>query len=218
MTTRAYPSWLRLVQRLRAIARTGLTYTQDPYDRERYAALLDLAAEVAALGSDGVATAIRDLFSHDVGPATPKIDLRAAVFRTNPCGALEILLVRERSDGQWSLPGGWAEVGESPAEGVFREVREEAGYIVRPTKLLAVLDRSRHGHPPHPEYIYTVIMQCEPLGTTPDGGRLATHEIGDVSFFSEDALPPLSLTRVIPAQLTRWFEHAGHPARPTEFD
>jgi ADP-ribose pyrophosphatase YjhB (NUDIX family) len=212
------PPWLAFVQRVRAVAQTGLAYTENPYDRERYTTLLHLAADAAAIGADALAATMRELFEEETGPATPKVDGRAVVFRTDRLNTLEVLLVRERSDGRWALPGGWAEVGESAADGIAREVREEAGYLVRPAKLLAVLDKSRHGHPPHGEYVYTVVMQCELLGHAPAEDRSATHETDLVGFFPENALPPLSLARVTPRQISRWFDHARHPAWPADFD
>jgi ADP-ribose pyrophosphatase YjhB (NUDIX family) len=134
------------VKRLQAIAPTGLTYAKDPYDMERYRSVRQIAAEILAAGSSGVLpNQIVDLFARDVGYATPKVDVRAAVFSDKG-----LLLVRERSDGAWTLPGGWADVGDTPALATVREVKEESGYDVVATKLAAVYDRDheRHGHPP----------------------------------------------------------------------
>ncbi len=152
---------------------------------------------------------VLDLFAGDAGYATPKIDVRGVVFRDG-----KILLVQERSDGFWTLPGGWADVGDSPAEAVVREIREESGFETRATKLLALLDRSRHGHPPHVNYIYKVFIRCEILGGSP----ATSHEIQDVGFFAEDAIPELSLTRNVPAQIARMFEHYRQPDLPADFD
>ena len=109
----------------------------------------ELAVEFMAEGAGADPEHVRPLFAREAGPATPKVDVRAAVFREDPRGG-EILLVREPEDGLWSPPGGWADVGESPTEAAVREVREESGYRVRAAKLVALYDRDRHGHPPIP--------------------------------------------------------------------
>ena len=136
------------VKRLQAIAQTGLTYAKDHYDIERYQTVRQIAAEIlAACSSSLSSTKIVDLFARDVGYATPKVDVRAAVFSDTG-----LLLVRERSDGGWTLPGGWADVGDSPSLAAIREVKEESGYDVVARKLAAVYDRDheRHGPSPHP--------------------------------------------------------------------
>ncbi len=176
-----------------------------------------VGAEVAAGGAGLPAAALGAEFARDVGYATPKVDVRGVVFRDD--GAL--LLVRESSDGGWTLPGGWADVGESPSEAVEKEVREEAGHVVRATKMLAVLDRDRHGHPPLLDAVYKLFLRCEVVGdgsAVAAGGGPGYGETDGVGFFAADALPPLSLTRVTPAQLARLFEHHAHPDWPTDFD
>jgi len=203
------PTWLDWAQRLAAIAQSGITYSTNQYDIERYEALRDIAAEIMAAGSDSAVSPIRDLLAGQTGYATPKVDLRAAVFREN-----RILLVQERSDGRWSLPGGWADVGESPADAVAREVREESGYEARAVKLLAVYDRNRHGHPPFPFHAYKLFFRCELIGGEP----ALSYEITAVDWFAEDRLPALSTIRVTAAQIHRSFEHYRNPHWPTDFD
>src|ERR1041384_3810297 len=155
-------SWIGLSQRLQAIAQTGLAYAQDPYDRERYQEILHLSAEMLT-GDEPVPTRVAaSLFSLERGYATPKVDVRGVVFRDG-----KLLLVREREDGCWALPGGWADVGLSPAECVQKEVREESGLIVRATRLLAVWDRNKHPHPPHMFHIYKLVFYCELVGGSP---------------------------------------------------
>jgi ADP-ribose pyrophosphatase YjhB (NUDIX family) len=195
---------------MQALAQSGLTYGRDPYDIERYEALRALATEVVAAYAGMPQDAVHGLFAADAGYATPKLDVRGVVFRDD--GAL--LLVRERSDGGWTLPGGWADVGESPSEAVEKEVREESGYVVRATKILALLDRDRHGHPPHAHHIWKVFIRCSLLGRA----AVRSLETDRVSFFHADTIPPLSLTRVVPAQIARLFEHYAHPDWPTDFD
>ena len=154
---------LEWARRLNALAQTGLTFAENPYDIERYTAIRTIAAEMIAQGSGWTAGQVLDLLACDAGYATPKVDVRGVVFRDG-----KILLVQERSDGLWTLPGGWADVGDSPADAVVREIREESGYETRATKLLALLDRNRHGHPPHVNHIYKVFIRCEIIGGSPD--------------------------------------------------
>lgn len=203
------PTWLAWARRLQAIAQTGLTFTTNEYDIERYEQIRTLAAEIAAAGSGAEIEMVRELFARDTGYATPKIDVRAAIFQGDA-----LLLVRERADGMWTLPGGWADVWDTPSRAVEREVFEETGYTARAVKLLAVYDRATHGHPPIPFAVYKLIFQCEITGGAPE----ATHETDEVAFFREGEIPPLSLTRTMPAQIARVFAHRRTPARPTEFD
>ncbi len=149
------------------------------------------------------------LMELQTGPATPKVDVRAAVFDGDA-----ILLVKEPDDGGWSLPGGWAEVGESPAEAAAREVYEESGYRVRVSRLLAAYDRDRGEHPPIPYHVYKLAFLCEILDHDPSFPIVADG----VGFFAADDIPPLSLSRVTPAQIGRFFEHLRDPNLPADFD
>ncbi|MDB4988796.1 MAG: ADP-ribose pyrophosphatase [Myxococcaceae bacterium] len=216
------PDWLRWAREMQAIAQNGLTFARDPFDVQRYEALRALASEVVTTFAESVRPSVSEQvvselgvsFTSGVGYATPKLDVRAAVFRESEDGP-RILLVRERSDGNWTLPGGWADVGQSVAQAVEKEATEESGYVVRATKLLAVLDRDRQGHPPHPEHVWKVFVRCELVGGVGAGDGLETDAVG---FYGEAALPPLSLTRVLPAQIARLFEHYRNPELPTDFD
>ncbi len=163
-----------------------------------------------AAGSGLEQSVIAGLLEKETGYATPKVDVRGVVFRED-----KLLLVRERSDGKWTLPGGWADVCASPAENVVREVFEESGFSVRATKILAVFDRSKHPHePPFAFHVYKLFVLC-----TITGGKAATSaETDSVGFFGEDEIPELSLTRVTPAQVSRMFEHHRLPDLPTDFD
>jgi ADP-ribose pyrophosphatase YjhB (NUDIX family) len=201
--------WLARAQRLAALAQNGLTFTKDPFDKERYEAIRGIAAEMLAESGAWTREEALVALTGEKGYATPKVDVRAAVFR----GA-EILLVRERSDGRWTLPGGWADVGESPSVVVAREVQEESGFIVRPSKLLALYDKLKHEHPLEMFHAYKAFFRCEIEG----GAAKESLETSGVSFFAEDSLPPLSLARVTEAQVHRMFEHLRHPELPTDFD
>ena len=201
--------WLEWVKKLQAIAQNGLTYTENPFDVERYKSLRAIAAEIMATYSNVEPSYVVDLFTREVGYATPKVDVRGAVFRDDT-----ILLVREREDGCWTLPGGWADVGDSPSEVVVREIYEESGYHTRAIKLLAVYDRDRHGHPPLSHYVYKLFFQCELLSGSPS----PSIETDEVAFFSENEIPQLSLGRVVPEQVARVFQHYRHPDWATDFD
>lgn len=203
------PKWLEWAKRLQAVAQNGLTYAKNPFDIERYESVREIAAEIVAAHSDADLNHIRALFVSEAGHATPKVDVRGAVFRGD-----SILLVRERQDGLWTLPGGWADVSESPSEAVVREVYEESGYRTRAVKLLALYDRSRHAHAPFPYHVYKLFFQCELVGGVPS----QSVETDGVAFFREDEIPELSLLRVTPAQVARLFEHYRHPDWPTDFD
>jgi ADP-ribose pyrophosphatase YjhB (NUDIX family) len=204
------PKWLTWAREIQAIAQTGLAFTQDIYDRERYERLRALASHMMAESSGTDPAFIESLFAGEIGYATPKIDVRGAVFRDG-----KILLVQERADaGRWTLPGGWADVNRSPREAVIAEVREEAGLEVLPVKLAALYDRQRHPHPPLPFHIYKLFFLCEITGGTPAPGT----ETGGVGFFGPDALPELSTSRVLASQIVRMFAHHAAPNLPTEFD
>lgn len=199
--------WAR---KLQALAQTGLTYTSDPYDIERYRNMGQIASEMMAASSSTIPPInLTDLFTCELGYATPKVDVRSAVFAGN-----QILLVRERSDGGWTLPGGWADVGDSPSVAAVREVKEESGYEVVARKLAAVYDRDRHGHPPIPYHAYKLFFICELVG----GIAQTSIETDEVSFFAEDNIPPLSLSRVTPEQIVHLFGHYRNPDWPTSFD
>jgi ADP-ribose pyrophosphatase YjhB (NUDIX family) len=203
------PQWLQWTKTLQSIAQNGLTFAQDPFDRERYSQLQRVAAEIMSAYSGAALTHILDLFQREEGYATPKVDVRAAVFRHD-----EILMVLEREDGRWSLPGGWADVGETPAEVAVREVLEESGYRTRAVRLLAIYDRDRRGHPPLPFHAYKIFLQCDLLDMNPKPNA----DCGDAAFFPEGKLPELSLTRVTQAEIARMFEHLHDPLLPADFD
>jgi ADP-ribose pyrophosphatase YjhB (NUDIX family) len=201
-------------QKLQAIAQSGLHYDPPPFERERYAQVQAIAAEMAAADLGLSAPEIEARYAAEIGHATPKVDVRGVVFQ-----AERVLLVQETllDAGRWTLPGGWADIGSSPSENAAREVYEESGYRVRGTKLLACYDRQRHAHPPHLFHIYKLFFLCEleSDARVPDPHN---HETGEAGWFALDALPELSLGRVTPAQIARFFEHLRQPDLPTDFD
>lgn len=203
------PQWLAWARKLLALAQNGLAFAQNPFDVERYEAVREIATEMVAERSGVEPGDLRELFAGQAGYATPKVDVRGVVFRDDA-----VLLVKERADGRWTLPGGWADVNDSPAQATEREVYEESGYRARAVKLLALYDRNKHGHTPYMFHIYKLFFRCEILG----GEATQSIETDGVGFFGEHELPELSIGRVTPGQIARFFEHLRHPDWPTDFD
>lgn len=204
------PKWLDWSRRLAAISQSGLTYSDNHYEIERYRAIGDIAAEMMAAGGDMEKVVLAELFSREAGYATPKVDVRGAAFRDDT-----ILLVKESIDGLWTLPGGFADVGDSPSEAVEREVVEESGFEVRTTKLCALYDRNKHPHKPSfPFHLYKMFFLCQITGGEPK----TSPETEAVEFFKETEIPPLSQGRVLPQQIKRMFQYYRDPSLPTDFD
>ena len=206
------PRWLDWSRELQAIAQTGLTFSTDPYDRERYERLRDLAAGMLAAHTEAPVERIADLLRGESGYATPKIDIRAAVFDDRD----RLLFVREAMDqDRWTRPGGWADVNLTPAQNALKEVREESGYEARIVKLAAAWDRQRQGHPASLWSCLKMFFICEVAG----GATRTSHETTEVAWFAQHEVPAdLSLGRVLPAQIGRMFAHRANPALPVEFD
>ena len=204
--------WLQWVQQLQAIAQTGLAFSSDPYDRERYEQLRRLAASIASHHTDAPFERIDALFREESGYATPRLEVRGAVFDHKD----RLLLVREVADDhRWTLPGGWVDVGDSPAEAIRREILEESGYEARITKLAAVWDRSLHPYPYGPYACVVMFFLAERVG----GTAATCLETSSCSWFAVNQLPSdLSLGRVMPQQLERMVLHHLQPELPTEFD
>jgi len=201
--------WIAWVRRLQAIAQNGLTFSKDPFDRERYEHVRSVAADILASFSDLDPALIHNLLRGEQGYATPKVDVRGAVFHDN-----RVLLVREHSDSLWTLPGGWADVGESPAEAVVREIREESGFETQASKLVALYDRNKHAHSPMLFHVYKAFFLCDLIG----GSASPSLETSEVAFFGGEEIPPLSTARVTVHQIERLFAHHANRVLPTEFD
>lgn len=200
--------WLAWVREVRALARAGLTYSSSPFDLERYTRLEEISTEMQASLAQVPAARIAMIFSGEPGYVTPKLDLRAAVHDD----AGRLLLVRETHDGRWAMPGGWADVNESLAEGVVREVVEESGYVVEVDRLLGVYERERWGHPPMPSFTLKAVVACRLTGGSP----ATSHETDGVEWFPRDGIPPLSTGRTSPELVRRVFEHFDDPALPPD--
>jgi ADP-ribose pyrophosphatase YjhB (NUDIX family) len=198
--------WARQV---RAIAQNGLVFSTEPFDRDRYQKLQELTDELLATQLSLPVEEIRSRWKHDEGYITPKVDVRGAMFKDD-----RILLVRERTDGKWSLPGGWVDVNDSPATAIEREIWEESGFRARAVKLAALYDRLRHPHPPSLHHIYKVLFLCELIG----GEARVSNETDAVEFFPLSSLPELSTGRVTRGQIERMFEHHRQRDLPADFD
>lgn len=203
------PKWLDWAKQLQSIAQAGLTYSKDVYDLERFEQIRNISIEILSQQTEIDETKIRDLFANETGYATPKVDIRAVIFRDN-----KILMVKENTDDCWSLPGGWADIGLTPSEVAVKEVKEESGFNVKPIKLLGVLDKKCHPHPPSPYHVYKMFIQCEIIGGQPTEGI----ETSAVGFFSENELPTLSIERNTKSQIEMIFRSLKNPEDPVYLD
>ena len=203
--------WLSWAKRLQAIASTGAHFCRDPYDEERYREVSAIAnAMLGRLGDVPIARIEALVPDHAQGYVTPRVDVRGALIEN---GA--VLLVRERSDGLWTLPGGYADVGISPRNNVAKEIREEAGIDVRVERLYALRHKARHDYDPDTRDFYKLLFLCaRDDATRPEPGM----ETLEARFFRPDALPPLSRGRVVPADIEAAFEYLADPARPPSVD
>ncbi|MBC8083841.1 MAG: NUDIX hydrolase N-terminal domain-containing protein [Hymenobacter sp.] len=206
---------LHHAQRLQALAQTGLTFTESPYDVERYEEIRAISVQLLReLTDDEPLEKLTRLFAAETGYQTPKVDVRVVLFR----GADEILLVQEKTDAnRWTLPGGWADVGYTPFEVAEKEAHEETGLRVRARRLLALFDKKNHPHPPQLWYIYKAFVLCEAVG----GSLLAdTPETAGARWVREAEIPALALStdRVTASQLTTLFQFARAPHLPTLCD
>lgn len=194
---------LALSREIKGIAETGLRYSEGAFDRERYERLHEIASEL-------LQTQVPEFrWPVEFGYPTPKIDGRAAVISDG-----KILLVRERSNGLWTLPGGWMDADNTPSENAVREVREESGYEVRAIKLAGIWDKAKHDHPKEIEYTYKCVFLCELLGGEP----ALSHEISEIGWFAPDALPEMCPHRASPDYVALAFRHHADLSLPTEFD
>ena len=178
--------WLETAKRLDAIAQAGLTFSQNPYDLERFEEIRKISHSMLHEYTGTPVEKIPGIFSNETGYPTPKVDIRGIVIRDD-----KLLMVREKLDGLWSIPGGWADIGYSPKEMVVKEVFEESGLKVEPVRLLAVFDKKFHDHPPGLFHVYKIFILC----TDGEGSPIPGSETTDAGFFDVGDLPPLSLER-----------------------
>lgn len=204
-------NWIEWAKELQAISQTGLHYTTGQFDRERYQRLGEISAEILATYSNLSVEQFLEFNALEFGYATPKVDVRGVIFQDS-----KILLVRETADnGRWTLPGGWADVNETPADSVIREVFEESGFETKVIKLLAVYDREKQEHKPaFPYHVYKLFFHCEIIG----GVATVSNETSEVAFFDQQEIPELSESRVTRKQIAKFFEYYYNPDLPTDFD
>lgn len=205
------PTLLDHAKRIQALAQIGLTYSPNPYDLERYEELHDIALQLMVMATGAPLEKLAGHFRGGKEYVTPKVDVRGVVFDKEG----RVLLVRERSDGRWALPGGWADVGYTPKEVAKKEVMEETGLDTMPGRLLAVLDKKVHAHPPALEYTYKIFIEC--LAET-EGPLKTSHDIIEAKFFAEDELPDLSTERVTEEQVRLMFTYRDNGAKAPMLD
>ncbi|WP_432564746.1 NUDIX hydrolase N-terminal domain-containing protein [Kineococcus sp. SYSU DK003] len=206
----------RAAVRVAALAQDGLAYSVgDPakdYDTARYRELSELAADLLAAVSTTPREVLRAVLDADSGYATPKVDVRAGVVDEQE----RLLLLRERSDGLWSLPGGWADPGDRPGEAAVREVLEETGYPVEVVKVVGVWERDVRGkQPPMPVSVFHLYFLCRLTGERVAHSELETLDVG---WFGLEELPELSQRRINRWELERLLAHHRDPTLPTEWD
>jgi ADP-ribose pyrophosphatase YjhB (NUDIX family) len=198
-----------LARRLFALSQTGLHFTPQEYDRERYREIAQIAGQLLTNESEHSPEKLLATWFVEDGYATPKLDVRGAIYRDG-----RVLLVRETTDGNWTLPGGWADVNDSPSSAVEKEIEQESGFTAKAIKLAALYDRNKHEHPPYLFHAWKAFFICDITG----GAPRFSNETDGVDFFALDELPELSTGRATAAQIRRMYVHHLERDRPTEFD
>jgi ADP-ribose pyrophosphatase YjhB (NUDIX family) len=201
--------WLEWAQRIQALSQAGLAFSKDVFDLERFEELRTISVEIMKEHTDLEMEKLKDLFTNETGYQTPKLDIRGVVFKDN-----KILMIREKIDDHWALPGGFCDIGLSPSENIVKEIKEESGFDVVATKLVAVFDNRKHAHPPLPYHFYKLFFRCEIIGGEATNGV----ETKGVEFFEENNLPALSLGRNTEDQIKTLFGFLRNPDKETLFD
>ncbi len=201
---------LELTKRVKALADTGLLYTENEYDRERYEELASIGLQLMSATSGQPFPVLRNYFMPVNDYPTPKVDVRGLIMNE----ANEVLLVKESLDGKWSLPGGWGEVGFSPSEVIRKEIKEETGLEATVSRLLALYDKRCHPHPPQPLYVYKIVFQCEAVA----GSLSPGFDILDARYFALEQLPELSEERILSPQIRQLYQLATQEGDNAHFD
>lgn len=203
------PRWLVWAREIQALAQTGYHYANNDFQRERYTRLMEIAGEIIHEHAGLETIPLVEAFRAQIGYATPRVDVRGAVFQDG-----RLLMVRERSDGGWTMPGGWADVGDVPSQSAEREVWEEAGFRVRAHKLIGVYDANRVG-PLELFHAYKLVFLCDIL----EGEPTPSDETSEVAFFRVEEIPSqLSGERTLPRHIQDAFAALVDPHLPTVFD
>ena len=198
------------IKRLHALAEIGLEYNNEPYDIERYQEIRTICLEMLEKLTRIPVAEIVPVIEERNGYRTPKVDVRAVVFNEND----QVLLVQEKADKLWALPGGWTDIAYSPGEVAEKECMEEAGLKVKAKRLLAIIDKQKQGMPPAFEYVYKIFLLCEKMGDSISAGS----ETCDVGWFYENELPALSLPRNNEAQIKMMYEYKRGERKEAYFD
>ncbi len=203
------PRWLTWAREIQALAQTSYHFSENDFQRQRNQRLMEIAAEIISEHSSLEISTLMDAFCAQVGYATPHIDVRGAVFRDG-----KLLMVRESQDGGWTMPGGWADVGDVPSQSAEREVWEEAGFRVKARKVVGVYDANRTG-PLEVFHAFKIVFLCDILS----GEATPSNETTEVKFYGEDEIPPvLSGERTRPRHIVDAFKACKDPGCVTVFD
>ena len=203
------PRWLEWAREIQQLSQTGLAFAITDYEKKRYKRLTEITAEIVEHHTQLEKQSVEKVLMAQPGYATPKIDVRAAVIKDD-----KILLVQERSDKRWAMPGGWADVGDIPSEVAIRETKEESGYDIKPVKVIGVFDANRLGDQLELFHAFKIVFLCDFTG----GVAAISEETQDVNFFSFDSLPSLSLNRTNEKHINEIIAHLKNPQRQTYFD
>ena len=200
--------WLELIIEIQSLAQSGLAYTNNAYDKERFERLRDISAEMLSMKSDLSLEKVKDLFCNEKGYQTPKLDTRAVIFKDD-----KILLVKE-NNGTWSLPGGWVDVLESVASNTVKEAKEETGLDVVPKRIIAIQDRNKHNKPIYAYGICKIFVLCEVIG-----GKFEKNiETIETNYFSLDELPLLAEAKTNKEQIEMCFKAVNDESWQVQFD
>jgi ADP-ribose pyrophosphatase YjhB (NUDIX family) len=203
------PKWLEWAREIQQLSQTGLAFAKTGYEKMRYERLIELTAEILEHHTLLDKAEVERVLMKQPGYATPKIDVRAAVISDN-----KILLVQERTDNMWAMPGGWADIGDIPSEVAIRETKEESGFDVKPTKVIGVYDANREGGYLEFFHAFKIVFLCNPIG----GEARPSDETIDVKYFGFDELPPLSTNRTNINHIEEIKLHLEDSNRQTYFD
>jgi len=201
--------WLAWAKELQSLSQAGLEFSKNGFDLERYKRIREISVDIVSKHAFLENEIVRNLFANETGYQTPKIDIRAVVFRQE-----KILLVKEKLDGKWSLPGGYADIGLSVKENIIKEVKEEAGIDVRPVRVLAIHDRNKHVTDEFPYSAYKIFVECLYL----NGEWIDNIETHEAKFFSVEEIPELSTGRVTEKQIKMCFEMEADKSIELQFD
>lgn len=202
---------LDLSREILSISKTGLAFSKNPYDLERFKQLEKIAIELISGHSQYSKQFLTDIFTSETGYVTSKLDVRSAVFREN-----KILMVKEKSTSAWTLPGGYVDVNESISSAAEREVLEESGFVVKAKKVAALYDHRKHGYKPHLYHFHKIYVICDLVG----GSAKTNVETSDIAFLSVDEIKNIALDpgRITKAHALRMFDHSLQSDLQVDFD